>query len=170
MGKINTTYFVDELCEIDPNYKSEIKTLEEKYKCEISCDIEKHHVLQYTYFYEVFFGSKENFFVEIQSGINNGTELISSEWGVDTKETTKTIDVLKDFTLNMDFYEKGSFIAKKAQAVLNTNKSKLFEHHRKNNYDDYVTGGSSKMELDPLLSQLHLEAIYEEKEVYCNFI
>jgi hypothetical protein len=116
------------------------------------------------------FKCEENFFVEIESGINNGTQLNSEEWGVDTKETTKMIDVLKDFVLDMDFYEKGSFMAKKAQAVLNANKSKLFEYHRKNNYDNYVTGGNSKMELDPLLSQLHLENVYEETEVDCNFI
>ena len=170
MGKINTNDFVDELCGIDPNYKSEIKTLEEKYECQISCDIEKHNVLQYTYFYEVDFGCEENFFIEIESGINNGTQLNSEEWGVDTKETTKTIEVLKDFVLDMNFYEEGSFLAKKAQAVLNANKSKLFEFHRQNNYDNYVTGGHSKMKLDPLLSQLHLENVYEEKEVDCNFI
>lgn len=170
MEKIDTNNFVDELCEIDPNYESEIKALEEKYKCEISCDIEKHNVLQYTYFYEVDFGCEENFFVEIESGINNGTQLNSEEWGIDTKETTKTIEVLKDFVLDMNFYEEGSFLAKKAQAVLNANKSKLFEFHRQNNYDNYVTGGHSKMKLDPLLSQLHLKNVYEEKEVDCNFI
>ena len=170
MEKINTNDFVDELCGIDPNCKSEIKTLEEKYKCEISCDIEKHNVLQYTYFYEVDFGCEENFFIEIESGINNGTQLNSEEWDVDTKEKTKTIEVLKDFVLDMNFYEEGSFLAKKAQAVLNANKSKLFEFHRQNNYDNYVTGGHSKAKLDPLFSQLHLENVYEEKEVDCNFI
>jgi len=116
MEKINTNDFVEELCEIDPNYQSEINTLEKKYKCEISCDIEKYNVLQFTYFYKVDFGCKEIFFIEIESGINNGTQLNSEEWGIDTKETTKTIEVLKDCVLNMNFYEKGSFLAKKAQA------------------------------------------------------
>ena len=72
--------------------------------------------------------------------------------------------------MNSEFYEKGSFIERKAQAILNANKTKLFEWHRKNNYDNYVTGGHSKMKLDPLLSQLHLENVYEEIEVDCNFI
>jgi len=170
MERIDTSNFVDELCGIDPNYEQEVRALEEKYKCEISCDIEKHNVLQYTYFYEADFGYEENFFVEIESGINNGTQLNSEEWGIDTKETSKTIEVLKDFVLDMNFYEKGSFLAKKAQVVLDANKSKLFEFHRQNNYDNYVTGGHSKMKLDPLLSQLHLENVYEEKEVDCNFI
>lgn len=170
MEKIDTENFVIELSEIDPNYQNEVKKLEEKYNCEISCDTEKHNRLQYTYFYEVDFGCEENFFVEIESGVNNGTQINSEEWGVDTKKTTRTIEVLKDFVLDMSFYEKGSFLAKKAQAVLNANKSKLFEWHRQNNYDNYVTGGNSKMKLDPLLSQLHIENIYETKEVDCNFI
>lgn len=169
MKEINTEDFLIELIEIDPNYQNEIQFLEEKYNCEISCDIEKHNDLQYTYFYDVDFGCIEKFFVEIESGINNGTQLNSEEWGVSTKETTKTINVLKDFILDMDFYEKGSFTAKKAQEVLDANKSKLFEYHRQNNYDNYVTGGNSKMELDHLLSQLHLENVYDEIEVDCNF-
>jgi hypothetical protein len=170
MAKIETNDFVDELCEIDPNYKSEVKVLEEKYKCSIGCDIEKHNSLQYTYFYEVDFGLEDNFFVEIESGINNGTQLNHEEWGVDSKETTKTVEVLKDIVLDMDYYEQGSFMAKKAQAVLDANKNKIFEFHRKNNYDNYVTGGNSKLKLDPLLSQLHLDYIYEGQEVDCNFI
>ncbi len=44
------------------------------------------------------------------------------------------------------------------------------EKERKNNYDNYVTGGNSKLKIDPLLSQLHLDYIYEEQEVDCNFI
>lgn len=170
MEKINTNNLVDELCEIDPNYKSEVKAIEEKYKCSISCAIEKHNALQYTYFYEVDFGLDESFYVEIESGINNGTQLNHEEWGIDSKETTKTVEVLKDIVLDMYYYEHGSFMAKKAQAVLDTNKNKLFEFHRKNNYDNYMTGGNSKLKLDPLLIQLHLDYIYEEKEVDCNFI
>lgn len=122
MAKIEVNNFVDELCEIDPNYESEVKAIEEKYKCSISCDIEKHNSLQYTYFYEVDFGLEDNFFVEIESGINNGTQLNHEEWGIDSKETTKTVEVLKDIVLDMDYYEQGSFMAKKAQAfVLNFN-------------------------------------------------
>ncbi len=170
VGKINTEDLVNELCEIDPNYQKEIRILEDKYKCEVSVDIEKHNVLQYTYYYEVDFGLKENFFVEIESGINNGTQLNSEEWGFNTKPTSRIERVLKDVILNSEFYEKGSFIERKAQAILNANKTKLFEWHRKNNYDNYVTGGHSKMKLGPLLSQLHLENVYEEIEVDCNFI
>lgn len=37
MGNIETTDFVDELCGIDPDCESEVKSLEKKYKCQISC-------------------------------------------------------------------------------------------------------------------------------------
>jgi len=170
MKKIDTNNFVDELCGIEPTYEIELKKLEEHYKCKISFDIEKHNALQYTYYYEVDFGYKENFFIEIESGISNGTQINREEWGYSSKPTSRTVQVLKDIVLDMNFYEKGSFLSKKAQAVLNANKSKLFEWHRKNNYDNYVTGGNSKMKLEPLLKQFHLDYIYEEIEVGCNFI
>jgi hypothetical protein len=167
---MNTDNFLDELCELDPDYYKDVSALEEKYNCEISCSTELHNPLQLTYFYEVDFGKKELFFVEIESGINNGTQMNSAEWGSDTKQTTKMVDVLKDIKLNYNLYDEGSFMKRKAQAVLDNNKSKLFEFHRKNNYDNYVTGGNSKMKLDPLLTQLHLDYIYEQQEVDCNFI
>ena len=63
-----------------------------------------------------------------------------------------------------------SFLERKAQAVLDANKSKLFEFHRQNSYDNYVTGGNSKMKMDDLLSQLELEYIYEEVEADINFV
>jgi len=154
----------------DPSYKDDIKKLEIRFNCKIKSSTEKHNVLQYTYFYEVDFNKKEMFYIEIESGIENGTQLNHAEWDFETKSDTKTIEVLKDIILDQDFYEKGSFYEKKAQAVLDFNKDKLFEFHRQNNYDNYVTGGNSKMKLDPLLSQLNLEYIYKYEEVDCYFI
>ena len=80
------------------------------------------------------------------------------------------VEVLKDIKLDENFYEKGSFLERKAQVILNANKSKLFDFHRQNNYDNYVTGGNSKMKLDSLLEQLELEYIYDEREVDCHFV
>jgi len=161
----DTGYFVDELQEIDPCLNDDIEVLEKKYKCEISCSIEKHNVLQYTYYYEIDFGLEENLFIEIESGINNGTQINSEQWGYDTKTNTKVVSVLTDIVLDMDFYKEGYLTTRKAEAVLSANKNKLFEWHRQNSYDNYVTGGNSKMKTEPLLSQLHLNYIYEEKEV-----
>ncbi|MCT3835843.1 hypothetical protein HZQ49_18490, partial [Elizabethkingia anophelis] len=59
---------------------------------------------------------------------------------------------------------------RKAQAVLNANKHKFFEFERQNNYDNYVTGGNSKMKADSIISQLHVEYVYEEVESDINFV
>lgn len=127
---------LDELFYLDPTYKNELDQLSEKYNCTISCDIEKHNTLQYTYYYEIDFGLKENFFVEIESGINNGTQLNQKEWGVTTKSNQKTIEVLKDIVLDMEFYDKESLLYQKSKALLELNKSKLFELVRQDNYDN----------------------------------
>ena len=168
--EINTDGLIEDLAIADPNYKNEITAIEKKYNCSIDCSIEKHNALQYTYFYEVDFGKEEMFFVEIESGISNGTQLNNAEWGQNTMSRTKTVEVLKDIVLDCDYYKSDPFLKKKAQAVLSANKSKLFEFHRQNNYDNYVTGGNSKLKLDSFLSQLQLKYIYEEQEVDCNFV
>jgi translation elongation factor EF-1beta len=169
--EIDTEKLVEALFEICPTDKDcGIDQIEKEFQCKISVDVEKIHALQHNYYYEVDFGLKENFFIEISSGIDTGGELISEEWDYDTKPNSRTAQVLKDIVLDMNFYEKGSFMAKKAQSVLDANKSKLFEFHRKNNYDNYVTGGHSKMRLNSLLYQLYLEYVYEEIEVDCNFV
>lgn len=170
--KIDIDNFLDELSYTDPKYKKDIEIIEKKFNCKISCDVEKHNSLQYTYYYEVDFGVQEYFYVEIESGINNGTRLNSAEWGLQTKPESRTINVLKDVVLDRDWYiQRGQALAlKKAEALLSAYKHKFFEYERQNNYDNYVTGGNSKLKFDELLSQLHVKYIYEEKEVDVNFI
>lgn len=168
---INTDDFVDAIGLVDPDCDSEIKAIEDQFNCKISFAIEKHHALQYTYYYDVDFGCTDMFFVEVESGISNGTQVNHAEWGFSTLSKTKEVSVLKDIVLDNSFYEEGSLLKFKAQAILDGRKSKLFDFHRKDNYDNYVTGGNSKMKIDdPLLSQLHLEYIYEEQEVDRTFI
>jgi len=150
--------------------KSELSSIEKEFDCTISMDTEKHNALQYTYYFDVDFGLDKNLVVEIESGINNGTVVNSVEWGDYVRDYSTTANVLKDIILDDYFYKEGSLLKMKAEAVLYANKSKLFEFHRKNNYDNYVTGGNSKMKMDELLSELHLKYIYEEIEVDRNFI
>lgn len=171
MGKENIDGFVDELCHIHHSDKIEIKRLEEKYSCKIFLDVEKIHALQHIYYFEVDFGKEENFFAEIESGINNGTQINNESWGYSSKEKTKIVEVLKDIVLDENYYKEMPILLRtKAQAVLSSNKQNLFNFHRQDAYDNYVTGGNSKMKLNPLLSQLRLNYIYEEKEVYKTFI
>jgi len=168
---INIEDFINSISEIDPNFEKELKSVEDAYNCKISFVTEKHNSLQYTYYFEVDFGCNDKFYVEVESGINNGTQVNHAEWGISTLSKTKTIEVLKDIILDDSFYEDGSLLKLKAQALLNRSKSKLFDFHRKDDYDNYVTGGNSKMKIDdPLLRQLHLEYVYSEKEVDRIFI
>ena len=165
-----TEALLGDLTHIDPFCPKEVDIIETKYNCSINYSVEKINTLQLTYYYEIDFNKDENLFVEIESGINNGTVLRSVGWGIDTKTNTQIVEVLTDIILDADFYEKGSFLERKSQAILTANKEKLFDFHRKNNYDNYVTGGNSKMKPDPLLNQLHLTYIFTEKEVDRNFI
>lgn len=145
--------------------------IEKRFHCKIDFNKEKHNALQYTYYFEIWSPlMKETMFVEIESGINNGTKINQVSFYENLTPKTRTVEVLKDIVLDSEYYEKDSFLEKKAQAVLNANKSKLFEFNRQNNYDNYVTGGNSKMKMNDLLSKLHLEYIYEEKEVNVNFV
>ena len=171
MENINTEDLVESLLFIDPNYKNEINAIEQEYKCKILCDIEKHNVLQYTYFYEIDFGLKEKFYVEIESGINRGTQLNNDNWGVNTLSRTKQVSVVKDVILDESYYKnKTDFFKAKAQAILDRDKKLIFEHIRKDNYDNYVTGGNSKMKAEGLWTELYLDYIHEEIEVDRNFV
>jgi len=160
--------FADEISYVSD--KSELTTIENKWNCKISMDKEKHNVLQYTYYYEADFGFDENLVIEIESGINNGTIVHSAEWGHYVRDYSTTANVLKDIILDKNFYKEGSLLKIKAESILKSNKQKLFDFHRQNNYDNYVTGGNSKMKMDDLLSDLELEYIYEETQVDRNFV
>lgn len=150
--------------------KSELTAIEKDFNCTVSMDTEKHNSLQYTYYFDVDFGLDENLIIEIESGISNGTQINRLEWGNYVKDWSTTANVLKDIVIDKDRYIDGSLLKMKAEAVLKANKQKLFDFHRQNSYDNYVTGGNSKMKMDDLLSQLHLEYIYEEREVDRNFM
>ena len=54
--------------------------------------------------------------------------------------------------------------------LLNSNKQKFFDYHRQNNYDNYVTGGNSKLKIEERLQKLHINFIYEEVEADVNFV
>lgn len=188
---VNTDLFLEKLCGIDVACKVEISELETEFSCRISIDTEKHNQLQYTHYYEVDFNKEECFFVEIENGINNGTVLISAEWGISTKKSTKIVEVLKDVVFDEEafgkWYEKmyqghqkenKEFSIRKGKAILNSYKSELLDLHRKQNYDNYVTGGGTnktdkhyQSKFDKI-SDLGVfwKYIYEEREVDCNFL
>lgn len=157
---------VDKICMIDPNSdydKKIIRSLEEEYGCKISVDIRKHNPLQYTYYYEIIFGD-DTLYLEIESGINNGTQLNSWEWNCSSKPETETVEILKDIVLDLDEYPNLND-RRLAQEILDNNKHILFDYHRRNNYDNYVTGGNSKLKPNKhIVFKLKVKYIYDEIE------
>lgn len=145
---------VENLCHVDIKGTENFSELNKEYNCTIRVSIEKHNVLQYTYYYEIDFGLEENYFIEIESGISNGTKINSQEWGVSTKPKSKEIEVLKDVIFNEEKFliwfnskyrttDNLDFVKRKAIAIFENNKSELLKLHREQSYDDYVTGGGT---------------------------
>lgn len=180
---INTDLIIETLCYADDSPNS-ISEIEKEFGCKIVLTIEKHNVLQHTYFYEIDFGKEENFYVEIESGINNGTQVNHSEWGVSTLKKTKIVEVLEDVVFDESAFDswygkgKGKATAKrKAKKLFEENKNKILELHRNKSYDNYVKGRDRKISDSyekefSKLSKLGVfwKYIYKEKEVYCNLI
>lgn len=186
MKNIDTESLLELLIEADPNIEEELSRIGKKFNCTISADVEKHHSLQYTYYYECDFGLGESFYAEIESGINNGSQINSSEWGFDTKENTKHVEVLKDVVFDDGAFDawygpsdsrKGS-VKRKAKLIFNNNKQRLLDLHRQQSYDNYVTGGGTnktdrhyKGEFSDMKTKgVFYEYVYEQMEVDRNFI
>ncbi len=177
---------VENLCHVDAKNTEDFSELNKEYNCKIEVSIQKHNVLQYTFYYEIDFGLEENYFVEIESGISNGTQINSQEWGNSTKPKSEEIEVLKDVVFCEEAFDKWyygnsenkDFVKRKAIAIFENNKSELLKLHREQSYDDYVTGGGTnktdsyyKNKKNELREKgVFWEYVYETKEVDCNFI
>lgn len=154
----------------DDKDNKQIRRIEEELGIEyIDVSVEKHNQLQFTYYFDCDYGLNKNFFIEIENGINNGTQINSADWGSGTKPESRTVEVLKDVVLyNSEYPDLKE--RRKAQSLLNSNKQKFFDYHRQNNYDNYVTGGNSKLNMDNNISKIHVKYIYEEIEADVNFV
>lgn len=154
----------------DDKDNKQIRRIEEELGIEyIDVSVEKHNQLQFTYYFDCDYGLNQNFFIEIENGINNGTQINRADWGSETKPESRTVEVLKDVILDNSEYPDLKE-RRKAQSLLNSNKQKFFDYHRQNNYDNYVTGGNSKLNMNNNISKLHVKYIYEEVEADVNFV
>ena len=165
----NLSAILDALLYVNAEYKNEIRAFESQFDVNVSVSVEKHNSLQYSYYYEIDFGNNAVLNVEIENGINNGTVLIHCDWESSTKPESRTVDILKDIVIDESKYSDKNLLLK-AKAILRARKSELFDFHRKNSYDNYVTGGNSKLKLDELLSKLELIYVYEEVQADINFV
>ena len=150
--------------------KEDLPSVEKKFHCQIEMNSEKHNELQFDHYYTITSKLiKAKLYLQIESGIDRGTILVDYSFDNPCKPEKKIYKTLKDVVLNTTMYPKLNQ-RRKAQAILNRDKHLIFEHERRNSYDNYVTGGNSKMKSNELWSQLHLEYIYEDIEADVNWV
>lgn len=69
---------IDEIMELDPEYRDDLKKFEDRFHVYAYCEVIKHSSLQYDYKYEITSSLVPGLItLEIESGINNGTRLNS---------------------------------------------------------------------------------------------
>lgn len=173
----------------DDKERKQIREIEKRYGVDyISVDVEKHNQLQYTYYFEIDFDTVDIYYIEIENGINNGTQINSQGWGTGTKPESRTVEVLKDVVFSEEKFKKWcldkklksdviSFFHRQATNMLENKKDFIKEIHRKQNYDNYVTGGGTH-KTDKAYNDWYQEFndkgcfwefVYEEIEVDPNF-
>lgn len=120
------------------------KKFEVKYHCTVSVSKEKHNELQYTYYFDIYSDLIDGeLFLEIESGINNGTQLLDYSFGENLLPKSRTVEVLKDIVLDEEKTKKLGFSVLKAKAVLSRHKAEILKLIRNQSYDNYVTGGGT---------------------------
>lgn len=157
----------------------DLSKVEKKFHCSIDRSIDKIHQLQSIFYYTItspWINGELN--LEVESGINNGTQMNSYSFEGDVKPDTKTVEVLKDVVLDVERYksfeakERG-FTIEKGQRLLNEHKSSLLKLHKNQSYDNYVTGGGTNVTDKHYANEagklrdlgLYWEYIYEEIEI-----
>lgn len=180
------TYSMDDLEEarylIDKALESDSSCQFTKGNWNLSMDIEKHHQLQYSLHIDLYKEAEgqddEEICLLFSSGIDNGTELIEySLEGESRKHTAKIESVVVD--IKPDWLRINPNVNKKlAQTVIMAHKEQILDNHRKQSYDNYVTGGGTiltdkhyKELRDDLNSRgIYWEYVYEDIEVDRNFV
>ena len=112
---------------------------------DVSLSKEKHDALNYTYHISLRKTDDEDECVELSfyTGIDVGCELVDySLGGLSLADKPMMQRVLFDLELDLSLMGKGVSI-KAAQAMLDANKKSIMDIYRKQNYDNYVTGGGT---------------------------
>jgi hypothetical protein len=148
--------------------------IEKKFHCEIDCNKEKHNQLQYTYYFTITSPlMKGTMYIEMENGINNGSQINDISFENDLMPKSRTIEVIKDVVLDEKRVVENGFSLIKAKAVFPRYKNQILELNKKQGYDDYVTGGGTnktdnfyKNQFDKIREiGLFWKYIYEEIEV-----
>jgi len=150
-----------------------------KYHCSIGVQREKHNQLQYTFYYDItsdLYDIEIN--LEVEDGINNGTQLNGYSFENTLEPSSRTVEILDDIELDEDFYLNSHLSVEKARLIFPRYKEKIKKLISNKNYDDYVTGGGTsktdeyyKSELDEIRDfGIHWICIYKKIEVDLNLV
>lgn len=168
----NYTLDVDAFFEELYDGDDETKEVEKKFNCEITLTKEKHSQLQYTYYYDIQFNGFDcRLCLEVENGINNGTQLNDYSFGESLIPTSRTANIRKDIILNEEIYASFPHLSlRKAQAVFPRYKPQLEKLYREMGYDAYMTGGGTDGYYNQEFKKIrnfgiHWEVVYETIEV-----
>ena len=176
----NSSTIVEKLLEdiLCANYNT-LEQLENKYHCKIGFSKEKHHTLQYTEYYSISSPLvNTELHIEVENGINNGTQLIGYSFVASCIPTHRIAEVLVGIELDEPRYEFSRFSVDKARLVLPHHTKDIMKLLAQQSYDDYFTGGGTvktnsyyKEKFDRYEEMgLFWKAVYEEKEVDVNIM
>jgi hypothetical protein len=147
---------------INKNNQDEIKSLiieiEKEFDVKVKLEIVKEAQLQYTWFFNLTKNNK-TLSITIEDGINNGTEIVYSDFSKDDNDSPKKEqDVLVD--IEFDWYRYYNWLETKSgkktipesfkEAILDTfnrEKPKIMELLSNVNYDSWLLGGRAIAEI-----------------------
>jgi len=167
------------IMDIVENGEDRFEWIEKKYHCQIFFSKEKHNVLQYTYYFTItslLVDAELN--LEIESGINNGTQFNGYSFSGSLLPESRMVEVLKDVVLDKSKYAGSRFSLQKARLVFPRYKEQILKLLKNRSYDNYVTGGGTektnkfyKTELDKIREfGIFWECIYEDVEADLNLV
>lgn len=171
--------FVEEHLIYCPSTVKEQVNLERLFHCTIDLRKEKHHELQYTYYYTITSDLvKGELHIEIESGIESGTNVLNVSTSGSLRPQSRTVEVMTDVALDEKRVKEMGYSVLKAQAVFPHYKNEIIDLIRKQGYDNYVTGGGTnktdryyKNRFDEIRSMgLYWKCIYEEIEADINWV
>lgn len=148
-----------------------VPDIEKKYHCKIYTRNQKHNELQFTFYYQITSDLiKGELYLEVEDGIDNGTQLNEYSFTKRLDNKKYSFQVIKDVVLDESKYVKGSFFHRKSKHILDSNKLLILEYIQRHNYDNYITGGNSKMKPTGAWSDLNLVFVYDEIEIKPSFV
>ena len=118
---------------------------------EVNVSVEKINQLQENVFI-TFTRNDDEFYLEYENGINNGTQLNDFSFENNLEPTSKTAEIVDDVVIDKEKIQQWNNERQGKEVVINWNriemlfekfKPKILKNIKEQNYDNYVTGGGT---------------------------